>query len=255
MSRHEALAQKLWDSETNRKAIQPFSLEFGSKIEDAYQIQCSTAQLRLSRGEKLVGYKIGLTSLEAQKHFGISHPDFGHLFESMEIKTGSKVNLNELIQPKIEAEIAFMMGADLKGPGVTYEQAKRAVAYVCAALEIIDSRFENWKIGAFDTIADNGSSARFVLGETRMPLSELDLPHLGMALSKNNEVQLTAAGAAVMGDPIQAVCFLANELARVGKCLEKGQIVLSGSLGGMLTMEKGTIYSAEILKLGKVWVS
>lgn len=252
--KHEEYSKKLWEAEVKHAPISSFSEDFGGDLLEAYKIQDLVAQGRLKAGEKLVGYKIGLTSLQAQKHFGISHPDFGHLFETMQLKNGSACPLEKLIAPKVEAEIAFILGKDLKGPGVTAQTVAEAVESVVGALEIIDSRFENWKINAFDTIADNGSSCRFVLGEKRVNLKELDLPFVGMALSKGEEVQLTACGAAVMGNPLEALAFLANELSKHGKELKKGHVVLSGSLGGMLSMEKGAHYSAELLGLGKVSV-
>ncbi len=252
--KHQDYSRKLWEAEIKHTPIPSFSADFNGALPDAYKIQAETANTRIKAGEKLVGYKIGLTSLEAQKHFGITHPDFGHLFESMRLENGAVCPTEKLIAPKVEAEIAFIMGSDLKGPGVTVDQAKDAVESVVGALEIIDSRFEKWKINAFDTIADNGSSCRFVLGNRRLSLKEVDLPFIGMALSKDDEVMLTACGAAVMGNPLEALCFLANELSKFGRHLEEGHVVLSGSLGGMISMEKGVTYSAELLGLGKVSV-
>ena len=172
----------------------------------------------------------------------------------MAVMDEGEISTSDLIQPKIEGEIAFVLGRDLKGPGITVVDAIGAVDYAVAALEIIDSRIKDWKITAVDTISDNGSSARFVLGGIKRPLAGLNLPHLGMCLSKNGEVALTAAGAAVMGNPLNALVFLANELGSQGELLKAGQVVLSGSLGGMIAVRPREFYSCEIASLGRVSV-
>lgn len=246
------MADELHVAETTREPIEPLTERFHLDLDAAYQVQMMNAARSLKQGNRLVGYKIGLTSLEAQKHFGITHPDFGHLFHTMVLDQDAEFDVSTLIQPKIEAEVAFILGRDLKGPGVTIAEAARAVDSVMGAFEIIDSRIKDWRIKAADTIADNGSSSRFVLAGTPVRLTELDLPHVGMALSKNGEVSLTASGAAVMGNPLNALVFLANELGEHGRPLMAGEVILSGSLGGMLPMRPGEFYTAEFLKLGRV---
>ncbi|MBM4302841.1 MAG: hypothetical protein FJ112_00775 [Deltaproteobacteria bacterium] len=221
---------------------------------DAYQIQWMVASRALRAQRHLVGYKIGLTSLEAQKHFKVFEPDYGHLFDSMSVNQDSELDLTKLIQPRIEGEIAFVLGRDLRGPGITPAHVMRAVEFVTTSFEIIDSRIQNWKITARDTIADNGSSARFVLSGKKQKLEGLNLAHLGMALSKNGEVVVTGSGAAVMGCPLNAVAFLANTLAVHDRGLLEGQIILSGSIGGMVSMQSGDHFSVEIQKLGRVTV-
>lgn len=248
-------AAALWDAEKSRTPIAPLTETYpGFGEAEAYAVQDLVAKHHLNQGAKLVGYKVGLTSKEAQKHFGVFEPDYGHLFDTMVVSDDGEMRASELIQAKIEGEIAFVMGRDLSGPGVTVVEAMRAVDFVTASLEIVDSRIRDWKIRAADTIADNGSSSRFVLSGKKTRLEEVDLPYCGMALWKNGEVELTAAGSAVMGNPLHAVVFLANLLGRHGRKLEAGQIVLSGSLGGMVKVQPGEWYRCEILKLGKCQV-
>jgi 2-oxopent-4-enoate hydratase len=253
-ARLQNLADKLFEAEKSRTPIDPLSADAKLSLEDAYGIQLRNAARQLHHGGRLVGYKIGLTSREAQKQFGVFEPDFGHLFESMAVLEDGELVLSELIQPKIEGEIAFLLARELKGPGVTALDALLAVDSALVCMEIVDSRIANWKIKGVDTIADNGSSSRFVVGARRVSLKNLDLPLLGMALSKNGEVQATGAGAAVMGNPLNAVAFLANELAKFDRGLLPGQVVLSGAVSAMLPVKAGEFYTCEMAKLGKVTV-
>ncbi len=251
----QRLANRLIEAETSRQPVPPLVSEFPEMSEeDAYAVQNLNAVRAISHGDRLIGYKVGLTSREAQKHFKVFRPDYGHLFDRMAVLEDGTVPLANLIQPKIEGEIAFVLGRDLKGPGVTILDVLAAVDYATVAMEIIDSRIQNWKISAWDTIADNGSSAMFVVGGRKTPLDGLDLGGLGMNLTRNGEVLVTGAGAAVMGNPLSAVVFLANELSRQNKGLLAGEVVLSGSLGGMLPMAAGDVFSCEIRRLGKVTV-
>jgi len=247
------LAAELRGAESSGKSIEGLKLRYPEMtIQDAYQIQLWNARLRAKSGEKLLGYKIGLTSIEARKHFGLETPDLGHLFEGMEWRESEPFDLSRCHQPKIECEIAFKMAADLVGSQCCDADVRAAVEWVAPAFEIVDSRIVDWKIKAEDTIADNGSSAYFIIGAKHWSIEGLDLATLGMAMFRNSEVVTTAAGAAVMGDPIKAVTFLVKELANLDLGLKKGQIVLSGSLGGMSVMQAGDVFEAEIYKLGKV---
>jgi 2-keto-4-pentenoate hydratase len=150
--------------------------------------------------------------------------------------------------------MAVVLGRDLKGPGVTIVDVLDAVEYATTALEIIDSRIKDWKITATDTISDNGSSALFVLSSVKQSITGIDLSSLGMALSQNGEVRVTGAGAAVMGNPLGAVVFLANELGKHDRSLLAGEVILSGSLAGMLSISSGDFYTCEIASLGKTSV-
>ncbi len=221
-------------------------------LDDAYAIQTITANSRLKAGKKLVGYKIGLTSKEAQKQFQLFHPDFGHLFEHMRIPNGGELRRSDLIQPRIEVEIAFAVSKDIKGPGMTPEDVARAIEYAVAAFEIVDSRIKDWKITAIDTVSDNGSSARFVLGEKKVKLDELDLSTLGAALLEDGEIVSTGVGGAVMNHPVNAATFLINELGKYGKGLAAGDIILSGAMGPMVRMDANKTYTAEFLSMGQL---
>jgi len=246
-----AAANELLEAEKNRRPVAPLIERYKNiSVEDAYQVQMHNANQALMQGKRLVGYKIGLTSRAAQIHFGLTHPDLGHLFAPMAVADEGETALSQLIQPKIESEIALVLGKDLKGPDVTIVDVMNAVEYAVCAMEIIDSRIENWKITAADTIADNGSSAQFVLGENKVPVKGLNLAELGMAFYRNGEVLFTASGAAVMGNPLNALVFLANELGKHNRTLRAGEVILSGALSGMSPMKAGDFFSCEIAKLG-----
>lgn len=246
------IAEALYLAEKNRQPIRPITETTpGFSLEDAYLIQSMNAGRALREGKVLSGYKIGLTSREAQKHFGLTHPDYGHLFNTMAICEEGELVLSQLIQPKIEGEVAFILGKDLKGPGLTLVDVLTAVDCALVAMEIVDSRIENWKIKAADTIADNGSSARYVLGTLKRSLRDFDLTTIGMALSRNAEVLVTGSGAAVMGNPLNAVVFLANELGKMDKGLLAGEVILSGSLSGMIPLQARDSFTCEMLGLGK----
>lgn len=249
----EKVAKFLEQAERGRLPIAPLAETFaGLDMESSYAIQLAGAQERLRRGEVLVGYKVGLTSLSAQKHFKIAEPDFGHLFTSMQVADGGDIELKSLIQAKVEGEIAFVLRRDLQGPGLSLREVTEAIAYAVPALEVIDSRIQDWRISALDTIADNGSSARFILGTKRAPIEGLSLEELGMAFSVDGEVAFTGSGAAVLGHPLKAVLFLANELGKHGVGLKAGQVILSGALSGMVPVRAGETYLCEVLHLGKV---
>ena len=247
------MADSLERAEANRSPIEAISMMYPQMdLKDAYQIQWIGASRAVRAQRRLLGYKIGLTSRAAQKHFQVFEPDYGHLFDHMELPVNAETPFNRLIQPMIEGEIAFVLGRDLKGPGIGVAEAIRAVDFATAAFEIIDSRIKDWKITARDTIADNGSSALYMLSGTRRSIEGLDLAHLGMALWKNGEVVQSAAGAAVMDNPINALVFLANHLASHDRGLLAGQVVLSGSLSGMIKMNRGEQYELEIKQLGRL---
>ncbi len=249
-------SDSLYEAEKSRTPVKPLtSTKTDLSLEEAYQIQNFNAQRAMKQGRKLIGYKVGLTSKVVQQKFGVDEPDFGHLFHDMLLLNDTEVDLSQLIQPKIEGEVAFVMGKDLSTSGVTPTEVIRAVDYVTCSFEIVDSRIENWKIKGADTIADNGSSSRFVLSPKKTLLSDLDFSHVGMALSKNGVVEVTGSASAVMGNPIHAVAFVANELGRFGKTIHAGDVILSGSLSGMLEMKDSDFFSCEMWRLGTVNVT
>lgn len=219
----------------------------------AYEVQAEWAQLRTGRGERVVGYKIGLASEASRRQFGVDEPESGRLFNGMLVPAGGKIAAAELIQPMAEPEIAFRLARELRGPGVTEEDVRRATAAVCAALEIVDSRIRDWRIALVDTVSDNASSARVVLGEA-VPLGDLDLATTEGALLRDGEVMAEGVGANVFGGPLRAVAWLANHLASIGLALEAGHVVMPGSVTAPQPITAGHAYAARFAGLGEVTV-
>jgi 2-keto-4-pentenoate hydratase len=221
-------------------------------VEEAYAIQLRVMEMKKSAGQIIVGKKIGLTSLAMQAMLGVKEPDYGHILNGMVVMEAQGVPTAELIAPRIEGELAFVLKEDLRGPGVTLTEVLRCSEGVIPSLEVIDSRIADWKIKLPDTVADNASSARIVLGGMISPLHSLDLRTVGMVLEKNGEVIATAAGAAVLGHPAQAVAWLANKLAVYGIHLKKGEVILSGSLTAAIPVKGGDFIRADFGSLGNV---
>ncbi len=218
----------------------------------AYAVQAINTHHWLSQGRRLVGRKVGLTAKAVQAQLGVSQPDFGALFEDMEVPDGGTVSPSRLIQPKAEAEVAMILGRDLPARDLAREEVAAAISEATAAIEIVDSRIADWKITFADTVADNGSSAMFVLGKQRKPIADLDLWTCGMVLERNGEVASLGAGAACLGHPLNAATWLANTLAAQGEPLRKGDIVLTGALGPMVPLQPGDTVKATIAGLGTV---
>jgi 2-keto-4-pentenoate hydratase len=252
-NRIRTLAEMLLAAEKNRKPIPPLTqTDPGITVDEAYRIQLRIMETKKSSGQVVVGKKIGLTSVAMQAMLGVKEPDYGHILNGMVVMEGEKVPAADLIQPRIEGELAFVLKEDLKGPGVTMTEVLRCSEGVIPALEIIDSRVTDWKIKLPDTVADNASSARIVLGGKITPVLGLDLRTVGMVLEKNGEVAATAAGAAVLGHPAQAVAWLADKLAAYGISLRKGEVILSGSLTGAIPVAAGDFIRADFGVLGDV---
>jgi 2-keto-4-pentenoate hydratase len=220
--------------------------------EGAYMVQALNAEFWTGQGRRIAGRKIGLTAKAVQAQLGVDQPDFGVLFEDMAIADGGVLLASRVLQPKAEAEIAFILGAGIDDPEITREEVERAVAYAVAAIEIVDSRIADWKITFADTVADNGSSAFFVLGETRKKLAGLDLYTCGMVLELNGAVGSLGAGAACLGHPLNAATWLARKLAANGDPLREGDVVLTGALGPMVAIKTGDSARAVIGGLGQV---
>lgn len=252
---YKEIALRLIEAEKSRTPIEPITSTYGKlSVKDAYMIQLEVVKAKLDWGCKVVGKKIGLTSKAMQDILGISEPDYGHLLDTMLISQGQPCKREELIQPKVEGEIAFVLKDTLKGPGVTIADVLRATEFLIPAIEVVDSRIRDWKIKLEDTIADNASSARFVLGSKAVPINNLDLRLIGMVLEKNGRVMSTGAGAAVWGHPAAAVAWLANKLAEFGMALQSGEIILSGAITAALDANRGDIFTAYFYELGSVSV-
>ncbi|MDT7682189.1 MAG: 2-keto-4-pentenoate hydratase [Pseudonocardiales bacterium] len=223
----------------------------------AYDVQNALTSARLAAGATIVGRKVGLTSPAVQAQLGVGQPDFGVLFDDMHVPDGGAVDIAALIAPKVEAEVAFVLKADLNGDPESIDAATAAAAvdYAVAALEIVDSRVAGWDITITDTVADNASSALFVLGATRVTLDEFAPVDVTMTLDKNGERASSGNGAACLGDPLNALAWLARTAARYGRPLRAGDVVLSGALGPMVTAEPGSHIVADISTLGRVSVT
>lgn len=255
MDRLSVLADALRDAEETRQPIPPISeSDPDLDVADAYAIQSRNVERRLLGGAEIRGRKVGLSSKAMQEMLGVSEPDYGVLFGDMFVEDGDEVLVAQFLEPRIEAEIGFVLDRDLAGPGVSATAALRAVAGVAPALEIIDSRIEGWRIKLVDTVADNASSARLVVGGRLTPVDHVDLRLVGAVMSRNGEVAETGAGAAVLGNPARCVAWLANKLAEFGESLHAGDVVLPGALHRAVVVEAGTTIRAEFAHLGSVTV-
>lgn len=246
-------ADLLWQAAESRTACAPVrDLLADGWVEAAYAAQEINTQRSLAAGRRLVGRKIGLTSVAVQKQLGVDQPDYGMLFADMAMPDGLEIPTSRLIQPKAEAEVAFVLGRDLDDPQLTMADVLRAVEYALPALEIVDSRVADWGIKILDTIADNASSGLYVLGNQPKRLTELDLRACGMVMEIGGEPVSTGAGAACLGHPLNATLWLAQVMARVGRPLKAGDTVLSGALGPMVSVKPGNTVEARISGLGTV---
>jgi len=219
-------------------------------VEEAYQAQELLVQTKLDQGHKIVGPKMGLTSKAKWDQMGVSEPIYGYVFDYQLVDNGGVVPFQ--IHPKVEAEIAFLIGEDIEGPGITAAQVLAKTEYVLPAIEVIDSRYENFNFTLTDVIADNASTSRVVFGNTLRKPSEFDLELVGATLSVNGKIRELGAGAAVLGHPANAIAVLANMLARKGQKIKKGDLILSGALTSAILVNVGDFVSAKFDGLGEV---
>ena len=225
-------------------------------VEDAYRISSRLLTLRRQEGERVVGKKIGVTSAAVQRMLGVDQPDFGYLTDAMEVPTGGVAPLRgRMIQPRAEAEIAFVLKRDIEGPGVTAAQVIQATDFVMPCLEIVDSRIRDWQIKIQDTVADNASCGCFVLGQKAVSPRDVDLATCGVVMRLNGAVVSTGAGAAALGSsPVACIVWLANRLGTLGTALRAGEVVLSGSLVPLQPVRCGDSVAAEVGGIGRVSV-
>jgi 2-keto-4-pentenoate hydratase len=249
----EAIAEMLLDAYASRQPVEPLTQTCeGLTLDNAYEIQLLQVNRWLAAGAQVKGHKVGLTSVAMQRQFGVSQPDYGHLLDSMFWLEHEPIPIARFLQPRVEPEMAFVLARTLQGPGVTVAEAISAVGFVLPALELIDSRIRDWKIGLADTIADNASSGGVVLGSTPVPLSGVDLRLAGCTLHKNGELAGTGAGGAVLGSPLTALVWLANTLGARGVALEAGQVILPGSVTASIPVNAGDSVTATFAGLGSV---
>jgi 2-keto-4-pentenoate hydratase len=249
----EAAATRLAEAQATGTPCEPVRDLLGAAdVEQAYAVQSLMTEQRLRAGARLVGRKIGLTAPTVQRQLGVDQPDFGMLFDDMDVPLGSEIAAGSVLQPRVEAEIAFILGRDLDAPDLVSSDIILAVDCAVAAIEVVGSRIRNWDIRIADTIADNASSGAFVLGHQPRRLGDIDLVHCGMVMERAGEPVSTGAGVACMGSPLSALLWLARRMARTPYPLRRGDVVLSGALGPMVDAKAGDVFTAHIEGLGSV---
>lgn len=253
MNRFEDAATQLIKANHLKAPCAPVRSLIGeTSQENAYTVQNIITQKRIENGATLVGKKIGLTSVKVQQQLGVDQPDFGMLFDDMEIKNGGNLSISDTMQPKVEAEIAFVLKKDINSLNPSLAETEAAVDYAMAAIEIVGSRIAGWDIKITDTIADNASASHYVLGDVKKKLSEIDLIDCEMQLFQNNHLVSQGNGAACLGSPLIAVQWLAKKMAAVGNPLQAGDLILSGALGPMVNVAEGDKIKATVEGLGAV---
>ncbi len=251
---HERYSDELYGALRDRRVVDPLTDRDPNLTEDdAYQISLGILKRRLAAGEKVVGKKIGVTSRAVQDMLNVKQPDYGFLTDGMQCMEGAPIPISrELIQPRAEGEIAFVLKRDLTGPGVTNADVLAATAGVKVCFEIVDSRIRDWKIKFQDTVADNASCGMFVASDKLIDLRDVDLITCGMVVWKNGELIATGAGAAALGSPVNSVTWLANALGRYGVTLKAGEIVLSGSLVPLIPITAGDEMEVAVGGMGRL---
>ena len=244
--------RELYEALRGRRTVTPLMARDASlTIDDAYAISLDALARRVDDGERVVGKKIGVTSKAVQEMLAVHQPDFGFLTDRMWIEGEIDVAREGLIQPRAEAEIAFILKAGLKGPGVTAADVIAATDAIAPCFEIVDSRIADWKIGIVDTVADNASCGVFVIGEARADPRAHDLPALHVTVTKNGQPLSEGYGSAVQGSPAEAVAWLANTLGAYGVTLDAGDVILSGSLVPLAPAQAGDIFEMELHGIGR----
>lgn len=252
----DEVADLLRRAEGTQEPILPISQTHPDiDVVDAYEIQLRNIRHRLAAGSRVLGHKVGLSSLAMQQMMGVDEPDYGHLLDDMVLTEDTPVAASRFLLPRVEVEVGFVLGDDLPGAGCTVQDVLAATDFIVPAIELIDSRIADWKIGLFDTIADNASSAGLVLGRERRKPDELDLTAIGATLSRNGEQVAAGRSDAVLGNPAVAVAWLAQKVASFGVRLEAGHVVLPGSCTRAYDVKAGDLVVASFEGLGTVSVS
>ncbi|WP_439378868.1 2-keto-4-pentenoate hydratase [Amycolatopsis lexingtonensis] len=245
-------ARALYDARRTRTPIPPFTdAEPALGMADGYAVQRELIDLLLADGDHIVGYKVGLTSEPMQKMIGVDSPDYGPVLYSTVYRDGDDIPLSRFIAPKLEAEIVFVLGDRLEGPGVTVTQARAAIAGAVAGMEIVDSRIADWRVRLADTVADLASNGAVATSSRIVPIG-FDTRLVGMTLTRNGELVDTGAGAAALGDPVAVVAWLANVLGADGVALEPGHLIMTGALHAAVPMAPGDVFRADFDRLGPV---
>ncbi|MFJ7730196.1 2-keto-4-pentenoate hydratase [Neobacillus sp. NPDC097160] len=249
----QTTAEFLHRAETEKREVFRITVDHPDMtVEDAYKVQEELVSIKLEQGHRIIGPKMGLTSQAKMKQMNVEEPIYGYIFDYMMVPDGGSISMQELVHPKVEAEIAFVLGKDIEGPGITGAQVLAATEYVVPALEIIDSRYENFRFTLPDVIADNASSSRVVFGNRLTKPGPLELDLVGVTLSINGEIKDLGAGAAVVGHPANSVAMLANMLARKEEKLKAGDVILTGGVTGAVMLSVGDTVSAKLDGLGEL---
>ena len=247
----EKLAKHCEDAELNAQEITKITDDYPEMTyEDAYDIQWTARANKEARGTKIVGMKMGLTSQAKMKQMGVDNPCYGYLADYFAYGDGAEIKIDELIHPKVEAEIAFVLKDDLSGPGCHIGDVLAATDFVMPAVEIIDSRYKDFKFDLKSVIADNSSSSRYVTGGRMRDIKDLDLKTLGVVMEINGEVVQVGAGAAVLGHPATAIAMLANMMSERGEILKAGSYILSGAITAAMSVKKGDNVTVKFQDLG-----
>ena len=252
----DELAADLAQAERSREPIAPLTAAYPDiDVVDAYEIQLINIRQRVAEGARVLGHKVGLSSLAMQQMMGVDEPDYGHLLDEMQVFEDTPVKAGRYLYPRVEVEVGFILAADLPGAGCTEDDVLAATEALAPSIELIDTRITDWKIALCDTIADNASSAGFVLGEARVSPRDLDVKSIDAVLTRNGEVVTEGRSDAVLGNPVTAVAWLARKVEGFGVRLRKGDIVLPGSCTRAIDARAGDNFVADFAGLGSVRLS
>ena len=252
----DELAADLAQAERSREPIAPLTSAYPDiDVVDAYEIQLINIRQRVADGARVIGHKVGLSSLAMQQMMGVDEPDYGHLLDEMRVFEGTPVKASRYLYPRVEVEVGFILADDLPGADCTEDDVLAATEALVPSIELIDTRITDWKIALCDTIADNASSAGFVLGQARVPPGDVDVRAIEAVLTRNGEVIAEGRSDAVLGDPVIAVAWLARKVESFGVRLRKGDIVLPGSCTRAIDARAGDEFVADFTGLGSVRLS
>jgi 2-keto-4-pentenoate hydratase len=252
----DELAADLAQAERSREPIAPLTSAYPEiDVVDAYEIQLINIRQRVAEGARVLGHKVGLSSLAMQQMMGVDEPDYGHLLDEMQVFEDTPVKAGRYLYPRVEVEVGFILAADLPGAGCTEDDVLAATEALVPSIELIDTRITDWKIALCDTIADNASSAGFVLGAARVSPRDLDVKAIDAVLTRNGEVVTEGRSDAVLGNPVTAVAWLSRKVESFGVRLRKGDIVLPGSCTRAIDAHAGDRFVADFAGLGSVRLS
>ncbi len=252
----DELAADLAQAERSREPIAPLTTSYPDiDVVDAYEIQLINIRQRVAEGARVLGHKVGLSSKAMQQMMGVDEPDYGHLLDEMQVFEDTPVKAGRYLYPRVEVEVGFILSEDLPGAGCTEDDVLAATEALVPSIELIDTRITDWKIALCDTIADNASSAGFVLGEARVSPADIDVKAIDAVLTRNGEVIAEGRSDAVLGNPVTAVAWLSRKVESFGVRLRKGDIVLPGSCTRAIDARAGDAFVADFSGLGSVRLS